>query len=116
MDAIDPLAIAREFFPDQPLGFPFEKFNLGDLKLPKDDDLGIKSDDEDADADDVEYETGFGSVVGEHLRSVVLAIPRWYSTALILINKRNCNMIDSYLSRLLHRSVFLWMLLSAAAD
>lgn len=63
---IDPLVVAKELFPNQPPGFPLERFNLADIRLPADDDLGIKSDDEDADIGDVESETGFGSVIGEH--------------------------------------------------
>lgn len=63
-EPIDRLAIARELFPEQPEGFPYENFDLPHLKMPEDDDMGIPSDDDDVDVEEVETETGFGSVVG----------------------------------------------------
>ncbi len=64
--AADPLAVAQQLFRDQPPGFPYENFDLEELILPDGDDMGIPSDDEDVDEEEVETESGFGSVVGEH--------------------------------------------------
>lgn len=60
---VDVQAVARELFPNQPEGFPHDDFDLLGIRLPADDDMGIKSDDEDVDEDDVQTETGFGSVI-----------------------------------------------------
>ena len=61
----DKLLLAKELFPEQPPGFPFESCDIMDVILPKGDDLGIKSEDEDIGEADVRTESGFGSVVGE---------------------------------------------------
>ena len=46
-------------------GFPFEGFHMEDVMLPEDDDMGIPSDDDEEDEEEIQTETGFGSVVGE---------------------------------------------------
>lgn len=60
---IDPLAIARDMFFEQPDGFPIEDFDIRDVQLPPGDDMGIKSDDDDVDEEEIETESGFGSVI-----------------------------------------------------
>eukprot|EP00955_Chlamydomonas_euryale_P089861 364496-Chlamydomonas_euryale.AAC.45 len=61
---IDSYAIAADLFPDQPEGFPLDGFDLAAIKLPDDDDLGIPSDDDADNEQDLQTETGFGSVLG----------------------------------------------------
>lgn len=58
----------EKLFEGQPRGFPFEGFQLEDVMLPEDDDMGIPSEDEVDDEEELETETGFGSVIGEHSR------------------------------------------------
>ncbi|CAD7701703.1 unnamed protein product [Ostreobium quekettii] len=57
------MELAGEMFPDQPAGFPFGEFNMEAVKLPRDDDFGIPSDDDLSDDEVVQEETGFGSVI-----------------------------------------------------
>lgn len=64
IDPIDPLDVAAKLFKDQPKGFPFEGFDIEELILPEGEDFGIRSDDDDIEEDDLEAETGFGSVIG----------------------------------------------------
>jgi hypothetical protein len=63
---IDRYAIAAELFPTQPEGFPLPNgdFDLGEVRLPSDDDLDIPSDDGADAEDDLQSESGFGSVLG----------------------------------------------------
>lgn len=72
----DPLAIARELFRDQPPGFPYENFAVEELILPDGDDMGIKSEEDDVDEEEVETESGFGTVVGEALAGEAARGPR----------------------------------------
>ena len=58
----------EKLFEGQPRGFPFEGFQLEDVMLPEDDDMGIPSEDEVDDEEELETETGFGSVIGAHSR------------------------------------------------
>lgn len=60
----DPMDVARDLFPDLPPGFPYEGFELEELILPSGDDMGIRSDEDDVKEEDVQTESGFGSVVG----------------------------------------------------
>jgi len=46
-------------------GFPFGDFDLEDVMLPEDDDMGIPSDDDDDLEEEVQTESGFGCVVGK---------------------------------------------------
>jgi translation initiation factor 3 subunit B len=64
MEPIDPLDVAAKLFKDQPKGFPFEGFDIEELILPEGEDFGIRSDDGVDDEEDLEAETGFGSVIG----------------------------------------------------
>ncbi len=64
-DTIDPLAVAREMFRDQPSGFPFSNFEVAELLLPDGDDMGVRSDEDDVEDEQIETETGFGNVIGE---------------------------------------------------
>ncbi len=60
----------EKMFEGQPRGFPFGEFDLEDVMLPEDDDMGIPSDtDEDGQEDDVQTESGFGNVLGEGRRT-----------------------------------------------
>lgn len=64
-EPFDEFEVARQLFRDQPAGFPYEGFDIEELILPEDDDMGIKSDEDDGDDDEeLENETGFGSVIG----------------------------------------------------
>ena len=55
----------EKLFEGQPRGFPFGDFDLEDVMLPEDDDMGIPSEtDEDAQEEDVQTESGFGNVLG----------------------------------------------------
>jgi translation initiation factor 3 subunit B len=69
MAAVEPLPspadVAVQLFPDQPRGFPFDGFDLEELILPDGDDFGVRSEDDDAGEEEIETETGFGSVIGE---------------------------------------------------
>ena len=56
----------EKLFEGQPRGFPFEGFQLEDVMLPEDDNMGIPSEDEVDDEEELESETGFGSVIGAH--------------------------------------------------
>jgi hypothetical protein len=49
---------------DQPPGFPFEGYDLEELILPDGDDMGINSGDDASEEEEVEAESGFGSVIG----------------------------------------------------
>ena len=52
-------------FEGQPKGFPFGDFDLEDVMLPENDDMGIPSDtDEDGQEEDLQTESGFGNVLG----------------------------------------------------
>lgn len=51
-------------FEGQPRGFPFGDFNIEDVMLPEEDDMGIPSDDDDIDEEDIQQETGFENVIG----------------------------------------------------
>lgn len=59
-------------FEGQPKGFPFGDFDLGDVMLPEDDDMGIPSDSgEDGQEEELKTESGFGNVlVVDNLPSV----------------------------------------------
>ncbi len=52
-------------FEGQPKGFPFDGFKVEDVMLPEDDDMGIPSEDDEDDEEEIQTETGFGSVIGE---------------------------------------------------
>lgn len=63
-EVIDPLDVARQMYEDYPPGFPFDNFDVAELILPDGDDMGIPSEDEEGDEEQLETETGFGSVIG----------------------------------------------------
>jgi translation initiation factor 3 subunit B len=55
----------EKMFEGQPKGFPFGDFDLEDVMLPEDDNMGIPSDtDEDGQEEDLQTESGFGNVLG----------------------------------------------------
>lgn len=56
--------LAADLYPSYPRGFPYENFDIKQVALPPGDNMGIPSDDEDMKEDDVEAESGFGSVIG----------------------------------------------------
>lgn len=57
----------EKLFTGQPRGFPLEDFALEDVMLPEDDDMGIASEEDSDDEEEIETESGFGSVIGEQL-------------------------------------------------
>lgn len=66
-DTLGPLRPDEErLFRGQPNGFPLGDYNtyLQDVMLPEGNDFGVVSDDDSIDEDDIETETGFGSVIG----------------------------------------------------
>ena len=55
----------RQFAEGQPRGFPFDpEFRIEDVMLPENDDMGIASEDDEVPEEEIETETGFGSVIG----------------------------------------------------
>ena len=54
----------EKLFEGQPKGFPFGDFDVMDVMLPEDDDMGIPSDDEEEE-EDIKSDSGFGNIVGE---------------------------------------------------
>jgi len=69
-DTLGPLRPDEEkIYEGQPKGFPLGDYKtyLEDIMLPEGDDLGIPSDDDSIGDDEIETETGFGSVIGECL-------------------------------------------------
>ena len=55
----------RQFAEGQPRGFPFDpEFRMEDVMLPENDDMGIASEDDEVAEEEIQTETGFGSVIG----------------------------------------------------
>lgn len=54
----------EKMFEGQPRGFPFGDFDLADVMLPEDDDMGIPSGSDEEQEDDVQTESGFANVLG----------------------------------------------------
>ena len=54
----------ERLYQGQPKGFPFGDFALEDVMLPEDDDLGVDSDEDDINEEEIVTESGFGSVIG----------------------------------------------------
>lgn len=65
MEPVDPMEVAAQLFPDMPPGFPYEGFETQELILPDGDDMGIRSDDDAINEDEIQTDTGFGACVGE---------------------------------------------------
>lgn len=62
-------------FEGQPKGFPFGDFDLADVMLPENDDMGIPSDsDEDGQEEDIQTASGFGNVLGARLGTRMLLL------------------------------------------
>jgi hypothetical protein len=59
----------EKLFHGQPKGFPFGDFDLEDVMLPEDDDMGVPSDDEEQE-EVLQTETGFGNVLGARMRAM----------------------------------------------
>lgn len=73
---IDRYQIAAELFKDMPEGFPYENYDLEDIEVPEGDDMGIPDVNDAGDEEDVETESGFGSLIGKnayHLTPTQLA-------------------------------------------
>ena len=59
----------RQFAQGQPRGFPFDPdFRMEDVMLPENDDMGIPSEDDEVAEEEIQTETGFGSVIGTKTR------------------------------------------------
>ena len=55
----------KQFAQGQPRGFPFDpEFRMEDVMLPEDDNMGIDSEDDEVAEEEIQTETGFGSVIG----------------------------------------------------
>lgn len=68
-------AIAKKSYPNQPDGFPFGNLDINQIKLPKGDDFGIPSDEENIDIEnEIEEESGFQSVISLLLTIFLLKI------------------------------------------
>jgi hypothetical protein len=63
---IDRNQVALDMFGPQgyPPGFPYENFDVKELILPDGDNMGINSDDDDVDIEEIETESGFGNIIG----------------------------------------------------
>lgn len=60
--------LAKEEYFNQPDGFPFEGFELDDVLLPPNENMGIESGDDSEELEDaLDAETGFGSAIGAPL-------------------------------------------------
>lgn len=55
----------EKMFEGQPRGFPFGDFDLADVMLPEEDDMGIPSGSDDEQEEDLQTDSGFGNVLGE---------------------------------------------------
>lgn len=53
----------QHLFEGQPKGFPFGDFDIEDVMLPEGDDMGIASDSDEEQEEDVQTESGFGNVL-----------------------------------------------------
>ncbi|KAK9801869.1 hypothetical protein WJX73_004633 [Symbiochloris irregularis] len=53
----------EKLFLGQPKGFPFDDFALEDVMLPENDDMDIASEDDSDEEEEIETESGFGSIV-----------------------------------------------------
>lgn len=54
----------KQFAEGQPRGFPFDPdFRMEDVMLPENDDMGIASEDDEVTEEEIQTETGFGSVI-----------------------------------------------------
>lgn len=61
----------EKMFEGQPRGFPFGDFDLADVMLPEEDDMGIPSGSDDEQEEDLQTDSGFGNVlVVDNLPSV----------------------------------------------
>ena len=61
----------KQFAQGQPRGFPFDPdFRMEDVMLPENDDMGIASEDDEVAEEEIQTETGFGSVIGQLARHV----------------------------------------------
>ena len=49
----------------QPHGFPFGDFDLADVMLHEDDDMGIPSGSDEEQEEDLQTDSGFGNLLGE---------------------------------------------------
>lgn len=64
-ETLGPLRPDEErLFQGQPKGFPLGDFHIDDVMLPEAEDFGIPSDDDSIADEEIETETGFGSVIG----------------------------------------------------
>lgn len=54
----------EKLFEGQPRGFPFGDFDLDDVMIPENDDMGIPSDDE-AEEDELPEQNGLGNIIGK---------------------------------------------------
>lgn len=62
---VDKFAVAKDLYFNQPEGFPYENFDPDQVVLPPDDDCGVVSEDDDIAEDDIQdEETGFSTSIG----------------------------------------------------
>lgn len=54
----------EKLYAGQPRGFPLGDFDIADVMLPEGEDMGIPSDDEDLREEDLQFESGFGNILG----------------------------------------------------
>lgn len=63
--AVDKYAVAKDLFFNQPDGFPYDSFDPDQVVLPPDDDCGVVSEDDDIAEEDIQNEeTGFSTSIG----------------------------------------------------
>ncbi len=67
----------RQFAEGQPRGFPFDpEFRMEDVMLPENDDMDIASEDDEVAEEEIQTETGFGSVIGITWNSAAAPSPK----------------------------------------
>ena len=63
--AVDKYAVAKDLFFNQPDGFPYDNFDPDQVVLPPGDDCGVESEDDDIAEEDIQNEeTGFSTSIG----------------------------------------------------
>lgn len=60
----------EKLYEGQPKGFPFGQFELEDVMLPEGDDMGVPSEDEEDEEEDIETESGFENILSEFCAGV----------------------------------------------
>ena len=73
-DVLLPLRSEEEkLYVGQPKGFPLgQEFDINNVMLPEGEDLGIESEEDEIDEEEIDTETGFGAVIGRNSFYLIL--------------------------------------------